>query len=224
MKTRDAQAHVDVALDNDVLMKTICFGIANPLWPIVDGSRQVGALGAARYVLAHAIKRTTLSRDKGATLAEVIAFLDTAVVLEPSDREVALAADFETLAQTVGLFLDAGESQLTAMVVARGIAEFATGDKRAIRSLEELLDVAEALQPISGRVRCLEQLVLHVLQDESTFPALAHAVCGEPEVDRTMSICFGCYSESAVVSEAAMQGLESYLHSVRAMAPRVLTP
>ncbi len=98
--------------------------------------------------------------DPAAASASAEQLLSRTVVLEPSDGELELAAAIETAAQTRGLALDAGESQLVAITIQRAIPWIETGDKRAIKSLEVLVDEVDDLTPICGRVRCLEQIVL----------------------------------------------------------------
>ena len=142
--------------------------------------------------------------------------------LEPTDREVNLAAGFEIAAQEVGLSLDSGESQLAAMVIERAVPLLETGDKRAIRSIEQLLDKVDELLPIQGRVRCLEQIVRRVLDDAGAIDRVAAAMCAEPGVDKTMSICFGCSSGRPPTLDQVIEGLASYIASLRADAPRVL--
>jgi hypothetical protein len=214
-------AGIDTACDNDVILKAACYGLTAALWPDPGRERQVGVLGAARYVLSRALDRATLSRDKEEVRAELAAFLDAAIALEPTEIEVSLAAEIEAAAQREALFLDTGESQLAAMTIVRAIAALETGDKRAVSALEELLDQVEALTQLAGRVRCLEQLLL-TLVSGGDFAVVAEAICREPEVDKAMSICFSCYSGGSTTKELVLAGLESYIADARRNAPRVL--
>lgn len=131
----------DAAVDNDVLIKAACYGLAAEL----DGSRSLGVLGAAKYVIAGRIERMTLSGDRDAARTAALDLIARSLVLEPSRDELELAATIETSAQRQGLELDAGESQLAAMIVHRGIGLLETGDKRAIKGFEVLLDEFSAL-------------------------------------------------------------------------------
>ena len=54
------------------------------------------------------------------------------------------------------------------------------------------------------------------------FEQVAEAVCAERAVDKSLSICFGCYSESPARSESVLEGLESYISALRAEAQQVL--
>jgi hypothetical protein len=150
-------------------------------------------------------------------------FLACATVLEPSDEELGTAAELEQLAQRAGLELDIGESQLAAIAANRGIASLDTGDKRAVRGLEALIDHSRTCALLCGRVRCLEQLLARAINDTPhELDAIAQAVCAEPDVDITASICFSCYSDAALRLSEVIACFESYIAALRAQAPRVL--
>lgn len=95
-----------------------------------------------------------------------------------------------------------------------------TGDKRAITAMERLLDTELRLHDLCGRVRCLEQAFLCVL-DRKDSEALRSAVCTEPTVDKALTICFGC-SSPTTQRETVLEGLASYIRALRTTAPRVL--
>lgn len=214
---------VNVAVDNDVLLKAACYGLALRFWARKDGDPGVGVLGAARFVLAKAVERGPRVRDKPAAGKALAEFLARATVLEPTDAELAVAAELERLAQTAGLELDVGESQLAAMVAARDVPLLDTGDKRAVRGLERLIGLSPTCARLCSRVRCLEQLFVRVLEDDpGDFDVIASGVCAEPDVDRTASICFTCYSDGGAERNAVRAGLESYVASLRTEAPRIL--
>ncbi len=209
----------DVAVDNDVLIKAACYGFAAEL----DASRSLGVLGAARYVVPKRIDRMSLSGDRNVARTAALDLIARGSPLEPSSDELALAAAIETAAQRRGLQLDTGESQLAAMTLLREIAFLETGDKRAIRGFERLVDELAELRPLCGRLRCLEQIVSGCLNavGPDTF---AHAVCGEPDVDRTLSICFRCYSPPPQGRALDPDALDSYIADLRGSAPRLLVP
>jgi hypothetical protein len=207
------------AVDNDVLVKASCYGLAKEL----GEGRLIGVLGAARYVVSGRIAKMTLVRDRTAAREDALKLIDHSAVLEPSPDELRVAVGIETAAQRRGLALDAGESQLAAVVIARSIPVLETGDKRAIRGLEALLDELVELTDLPGRVRCLEQIVLRCAS-AGDAQALAQAVCSEPHVDKTLSICFRCFSPPPHGTALDPAGLASYIDALRAHAPRVLEP
>lgn len=216
-------SQVDVATDNDIILKVACYGLTRTIWPDLGITYRVGVLGAARYVLSQAIDRASLSRDKREVHAEVASLLGAATVLEPTHVELELAAELETIAQQQALHIDAGESLLAAITAKRAIPSLQTGDKRAIGSFEQLVDEAEALSPLVGRVRCLEQLLVPLVEG-GLISDFASAICAEPNVDKALSICFACASGGSSSEKEVLEGLMSYINEVRSGAPRVLSP
>lgn len=219
MTTSAARQTVDEALDNDVILKAVRYTATELFWP---PGTQAGVLGAAKYVVGGRIKRAKLVKARPTIEDELWALLDRTELLEPSEYEVARAADLEREAQRRSLPLDAGESQLAAMVVERAIALITTGDKRAIASFEQLLDVTPWLVTLCRRVRSLEQLVLPLARDARAFPTLVSRVCSDPEADKTLSICFGCYGDGDPGRDGVEEGLVSYIEALRRDAPKIL--
>lgn len=217
-------AVVDIAVDNDIIIKAACYGLTATLWPEAASTCHLGVLGAARYVVVKRLERASLSGGSERARGDAEALFATATTLEPTSAEVDLATQLEVTAQRMGLSLDAGESQLIAMMVHRGIPVLETGDKRAIASVELLLDEVAAIVTIAGRVRCLEQIVLRCLGEPGTPAAMAQAICAEPDVDKALSICFRCYSPAPEGHAVDLAAIHSYLGKLRASAPRVLMP
>ena len=196
-----------------------CYGLAAEF----QASRTLGVLGAAKYVVAQRIERMALAGSRETARATALDLISRSPVLEPSHDELDFAAAIETAAQRRGLELDAGESQLAAIVVSRDIGRLETGDKRAIQSFDALLDDLSDLQPLSGRLRCLEQIIVSCLQTVDP-DLLARAVCSEPHVDKALSICFRCYSPQPYSATLDADGLSSYITALRTCAPRMLEP
>jgi predicted nucleic acid-binding protein len=211
---------VDEALDNDVVLKAIRYRATELFWP---PERRLGVLGAAKYVARGRIERAKLAETRPTIKDELAGFLARTEALEPSEHEVARAAELEREAQLKSLPLDAGESQLAAIVVERAIALMTTGDKRAIASFEHLLQTTPWLAELCGRVRCLEQLVLELARDGDVFESVAESVCSDPDADKTLSICFGCFGSRHVTREVVEQGLSSYIEALRRDASKILS-
>lgn len=212
---------VRAAVDNDIILKAVAYRLSATFWPGL-GETTIGLLGAARYVIPNRLDRAGLSGDAPTAKAEFAALLATAAALEPNRDELRLAAEIETAAQRASLPLDSGESQLAAMVMERSIPTLETGDKRAVRSLESLRGHVDFLERLDCRIRCFEQVVHRLVSDEVAFRSAAAAVCAEPSVDKTLTICFACRSPAPAPRERVMEGLESYIASLRAEAPNVL--
>jgi hypothetical protein len=209
---------VKALADNDVLYKGSCLGVLDQL--VGHARSDVGVLGAAKYVLRKRIKKARLQRSPTGVVEALEQFVRDAQIIEPTDEEQQAAAALELLAQREGLQLDSGESQLSAVLIARGIPELFTGDKRAIVAMERLLDTDAWLQPVQGRVRCLEQLV-RLLIDRTSIAGVRDAVCAEPFVDRALAMCFSC-NTGMQSTESVLEGLASYIEDVRRVARRVL--
>jgi hypothetical protein len=143
---------VALAADNDIVIKAVAYRLSPDFWPGHGTTLTIGLLGTSRYVIPQRLKRARLA-DCAAALAEFNSLLAVAHTFEPSETEVAMAADIEAAAQAAGLPLDNGESLLSVLVIERGVPVFETGDKRAISTLEQLRGVAglERLDGLAGR-------------------------------------------------------------------------
>jgi hypothetical protein len=211
------------AVDNDVLLKGASYGLLDKLISVIPSTEyQAGVLGAARFVIKARIRNLRLSRDPADVIQSLEDFFKKASVLEPTPDETKVAASIEFVAQQYNLELDSGESQLCAIVIARNIQWLATGDKRAIRALEMLLDQEPVLNYLVGKVICLEQLIERLI---TKFGAaeIRKKICGEAAIDRSLGICFECMNASAA-GNAGLEGLQSYIADLRKTANRVLCP
>jgi hypothetical protein len=210
---------MNALLDNDVLLKGACYGLLDQL--ITSPYRPAGVLGAALFVVSRRIAKTAFRKNSEIARAGFEAFLLESIVLEPTDDEQTMAADFELAAQRAGVPLDAGESQLCAILVRRVVPVLITGDKRAIRAIELLLDSEPRLCELCGRIRCLEQLVRGALTRD-TSSHLRDAICAEPAVDKALAICFSCTNETGTY-DSFVEGLDSYIAALTGEAKRVLS-
>jgi len=186
----------------------------------VPGDGLVGILGASRFVVRKRIAKAGLRGDSAVALSCFESFLAGSEIVEPSPDEQAIATRLEAAAQKMALNLDAGESQLVALVVTRVLPWLLTGDKRAITSLEMLLPAETCLSAVGGKIRCLEQLVMDALL-MGDANKVRRAICAEPSVDKALSICFSCTSAGADPA-TAQEGLASYIADLRSRAVHVL--
>lgn len=207
-------------IDNDVIFKGASYGFLRELISPLCAANQVGVLGAAWFVVSKKISKSSLRKDSGNVLNDLGEFMRSVEVLEPTETEQSMAAEFELAAQRVAVSLDTGESQLCAVLIARTLPSLVTGDKRAITAIDRLMNNDARLDYLSGRIWCIEQLVL-IMLSSGKGAKLREAICGEPSIDMTLSICFSCRSESGN-DENAKQGLESYIADLRSQAMRVL--
>lgn len=211
---------METLIDNDILFKAACYDAFDAiLLQVVSSPSMAGVLGAAKYVARRAITVGSLKGNPDEALERLESFIDSASVVEPTEEEQRLAADFERAAQVAGVALDAGESQLSAVLIVRSLRWLCTGDKRAIEAMEHLLPHAEKLNVLCGKIICLEQLAIKAISLDVT--AFRQAVCSEPEVDKTLTICFSC-SASEITVDDIYPGLTSYINDLRSKAPHIL--
>jgi hypothetical protein len=215
----DSDAPIDEAVDNDVLLKALRLDCIATFWPVLAS---IGVLGAARFVIRDRIRRGKLAEADPSIEDRASALFDAVCELEPTSDELDLANGLEREAQRMALSLDAGESQLCAMVAVRDLGLFTTGDKRAVESLEKMRGVAPWLDKLAGRIRCLEQIVAAVVYDRAVFAELGQRICADLQADTTLSICFGCLGGSSPTASDVALCLSSYINAVREAAPTLL--
>ena len=194
-------------VDNDVILKLCCYGRHGDLAGALGGAG-AAMLGVGRYALRDRVRRTSRIRGRGriaAALEEAFASLELA---QPDEHEIALAAEMEEEATRRSLELDAGESQLLAMLLHRAAPLLLTGDKRAVIAMHGL-GVGDA----DGRIACLEQLMSTLLTMLGAA-LLRTAVCAESEADRAVTACFAC-AAAGVADADVRAGLSSYVGHLR---------
>lgn len=208
----------DALVDNDVVLKVCCYGLDEALSSTLckAGVGVPSMLPFAFYVVFSRIKRDKFLVRRSVALAALDRVRAAFQLIEPDQQEVSLAAAFEATAQARNLELDGGESLLLAILLRREARLLLTGDKRAIRAIEEIA----AAQFTTASVACLEQLMMSILDDLGVGD-LRERVCSEPTVDRSLTNCFACMS-SMVDLEAVTEGLNSYISDLRNGARRIL--
>jgi hypothetical protein len=211
---------MNALIDNDIILKGACYGLLPEVLATVCGDDPVGVLGAARFVVSKRIGKAAINKGREAALANLEEFLHRALTIEPTEAEQTIAADLELAALNSGLSLDSGESQLCAVLVERAVPWMLTGDKRAIRAIEQLIESYARLTELMGKVKCLEQLALAAIPDDAKADSFREKVCAEAHVDKTLAICFSC---SSGATGDYTKGLESYIGDLRSQAERVLS-
>ena len=210
----------ELLIDNDVLIKCACYSILDQIRGPSGRCQDAAVLGAARFVVGKYLERRGTIQDRTAAKRRFQDYLSTVVVLEPTIDEVNLASAIEEAAMLQGLDLDSGESQLCAIAIFRGSSLLLTGDKRAIASAERLKDSVDQLTSLAGRLVCLEQAIMGVVERIGIDTARIR-ICAEAAVDRGLSICFECHALTAG-RPLELTGLRSYIRDVRAKAPMLL--
>jgi hypothetical protein len=205
-----------VLLDNDVVLKMASYRLGSELIiATTDDEVPPSILVVATHVVRSLIDRSKKLLDKGAAKAELEAILDKVQQLEPTQEEIVLAADFEQAADELALEFDGGESLLFAILLKRKARRIVTGDKRAIRALEQI-STADG----HGCIACFEQLIATIAASAG-HSGLRTNICAEPDTDKAMTVCFSCGQATAKPSNID-DGLSSYINSIRQTAPNVL--
>ncbi|MDP2359028.1 MAG: hypothetical protein Q8M31_23625 [Beijerinckiaceae bacterium] len=209
---------LDALIDNDVILKVCCYGIHGSLVAVMQEAKvEPAVLPLARYVVSGRIKRNLPPAKRECALSSLDRVLAVVGSVEADQAEIYLAASFEATAQLQNLELDGGESLLLAILIRRGLKFLLTGDKRAIRAIEQIsADVPDA------SIACFEQFMKTVLLRIGAS-ALRELVCATPSVDLAMTSCFGCRSP-VIDLDSPAEGLRSYVSDLRKEAARVLIP
>lgn len=206
-------------LDNDIVLKVASWRLGNEM---LAGTaflgRQPAILGVAKYVVGNRLAKANYLVNRFAAKLAFDDLLTEMAAVEPTDEEIAYAAELELAAVAGGFEFDAGESQLLAILVRRHYDALLTGDKRAVRAMEQI-----APSEAGGRVACLEQLIADIVERREVGFA-RQRVCSEPATDRAITICFSCSNHTPPTKKAVMSGLSSYCEDLRRDAATILLP
>jgi hypothetical protein len=203
-----------VLMDNDIILKTCCYGVVDEVLGCVSGKAStIHVLGMVRYVLGKAIANRKYISDREGAASRLSYLLGKVALIEPDDDELSLAAEFEQTAQSLGVELDGGESQLLAVLIRRSSALLLTGDKRAIRAIEPIFQSSDYRRQVERRVACLEQIMMAVVGRHGA-ETIHQRVCSEATVDKSLAACFSCSSGTCNL-QSILDGLASYIRNLR---------
>ncbi len=198
-----------VLLDNDVVLKVCAYRCHHEMVVLTtNGGLPPAMLAIGRFTLRSRFKRTSILADAAASALAFEELLATIRLVDPTEREIELAAEIEERATALSLEFDTGESQLLAVLLVREGKLLVTGDKRAIQALHGI-----GMVTAEGRIACLEQLIASLLAD-CDFKIVHNRVCSEPAADKALTACFAC-SASSVEVEDVLAGLRSYSSYLR---------
>lgn len=209
-------------VDNDVILKISCYELLAQLETALGGANRIGVLGAARFVISKALQRK-VAGDSESVVNAFQAFVGRVEELEPTTDEIELATEMEEVANREALGLDAGESQLCAIAITRGVESLLTGDKRAVKAAESLKPHLPALSNLDGRIACLEQVILGIVSLIG-FHEVRVRVCKEISADTALSICCKCWHPNLPEDADMQDAFQSYINNLRNLAPTVLYP
>jgi len=211
-----------VLLDNDVLFKTCIYGLLQDILSDTaeNETKNFIILGAACFIVHKKLKKRPPTRGAAQATIDFDACLSQIEKLEPTDDEIRIAAKLESAAKNNNLQLDEGESQLCAVLINRSANYIYTGDKRAIISIQQLLNNYQVSDYIKHRIVCLEQLILR-LTIIGQPDRIRDAICAEAHIDRALSNCFSCCSQNTNV-DSWREGLLSYIKDIQKNAQDIL--
>jgi hypothetical protein len=205
-----------VLLDNDVLIKMSAWQLGGPLTDcLTTASGPPAMLGVAAFVIRRKLGKIGLQNPVAAEAA-FAKLCDDLSLVEPTEEELHTAAALEEAANRADLQFDTGESQLAAILLHRGGALLATGDKRAIAALAVV-----ARNELAGRVAPLEALLRQIAARIGMEQLRAH-ICSEPTADRSAAICFACHRQEAILAAEVEACLASYLRDLAKVAEPIL--
>lgn len=193
---------VDVALKACIYRSEVAFIASTTL------GQPPALLAISRFTLRSRLRAARNLVDPESTAEAIDNLIANTTLIEPTEEEIEMAADFEEEAIQHSLELDTGESQLLAILLRRDSPLLLTGDKRAIQAIHNL-----GIRGIDRRLACLEQLVATILV-RCGCQKLRERVCGEPRADSAVTYCFAC-SASNVTEKDIRAGLASYVNYLR---------
>ena len=210
---------MSIAVDNDILHKGSGYGLLQEMINLIPAQvHEVNVLRTAKFVVTDKLRKANLAD----ALSKFQQFIQRVQCVEPTASEAILAAELEYEAQCASLSFDTGESLLCAIAIKRSFSFLVTGDKRAINSLERLIlaSLRNEIIKLAGKVICLEQLMFRMVNN-SDARSIQRAICAQPRLDKTLSICFSCTSPE-VGPESWLQCLTSYISELRSSASTIL--
>lgn len=188
-------------VDNDVLIKLAHWGLLERLAPSLGAqANQVAALESLRFRAHRADKKLFSDMEVAQSLADYLG--------QTTSVPVAGLVEIEQLQGVVGL--DAGEVALVAACLSDPEALLITGDKRAIAALVTSCP-PEIAERLSGRVICLEQLMV-LIADQESSAAVIEGVMRCREIDTAVRAVVG---PSGCPDSSFREGMGAYIADLR---------
>jgi hypothetical protein len=202
---------VIVFVDNDILLKLSCCDLLDETMAVLRlSAADVRVLRTARFVFQR--NRQVADRYSEQGRFRAVAFVKSCqtIVEEGGD-------EFERLQATDGI--DIGEARLLAATSELANFLLMTGDKRCLQVLAAQTELAEVRERLQGRVLCLEQVILRLIQ-RSGFDWVKARVVPMMACDMALQACFG--SGELATENNVVEALEGYITALRQSAPGLL--
>jgi hypothetical protein len=196
-------------LDNDILLKLSAVDLLDEsIAALGFNPEDLRVLDTARHVFRRNRKVSTkyseVVRDRA------IEFVKTCQTIVPE-----VTGEFIVLNR----LLDVGEATLVAATCEVLPFVLMTGDKRCLQVLAAQAELAEVRQRLQGRVICLEQVILRLIQ-RSGFDWVKARVVPMMACDMALRACFG--SGALATETNVVEALEGYIATLRQDAPGLL--
>jgi hypothetical protein len=196
-------------LDNDILLKLSAVDLLDEsIAALGFNPEDLRVLDTARHVFRRNRKVSTkyseVVRDRA------IEFVKTCQTIVPE-----VTGEFIVLNR----LLDVGEATLVAATCEVLPFVLMTGDKRCLQVLAAQAELAEVRQRLQGRVICLEQVILRLIQ-RSGFDWVKARVVPMMACDMALQACFG--SGALATETNVVEALEGYIATLRQDAPGLL--
>lgn len=188
-------------IDNDIFMKLVCCDLFEESLKLFKLDREnVGVLETLKYRLK--------KRKGGYSEAEceraMAIFAGLQAIKASEDQNFSRLNNISSI--------DVGEAVLIAGAVLQGGSFLWTGDKRCLRALYEYEEVRDIHEGLKGRVICLEQVILGLI-DRLGFAEVEARVQPGLKYDQALKLSFG-YSVS-LSEDGVKEGLKSCIEDLQ---------
>lgn len=199
--------------DNDILHKlSACRLFDQAISALGLAPQQAMVLPTARYVFDQ--RKDKATKKFG---AEVLLEIQRVLACSAELNWTPPGPEQQVLADVPGI--DTGEAILFLAAAAHDGYVLATGDKRSLRALTERAECSGVLAGLKGRVVCLEQLVLRLI-DVLGFEEVRSRIVPALSCDNALRVAFGA---GLGTSEAnAKEALENYVDELRGLPGELL--
>lgn len=210
-------------IDADLVFKFASINISEPFKNVFKKyATKIAIPLSFKYVVPSLMRKKIDPVNIGVALSsleDLLAFCDC---VEPTEEELILSAQIETIAQDLNLAIDIGESMIIAIFITRQLDYIATGDKRAIKSLPELCIKANFINAklFIEKLICLEQIIVATIQN-GEWAFVRDRICLMPHIDKTLQICFSC-SNNTINEEGTLLALSSYIADLKRLSGNLL--
>lgn len=178
-------------IDNDVVIKLARMGCFQEGLDAIG--RRCGEVGSIKVMLrymgvADERRRRRLCASQGEA-DRLQAALASIVEIELTEDEALTAGELMAIALIGELDLDEGELMLLVVALHRGSLDVATGDKRAILALPEMVRLAPSLSALQGHLICLEQIFIRMAQARG-LAFVGRALALAPRADEAVAFVY----------------------------------